>query len=98
MAGCFSSFRCHRKHGRGCTQLKRSIIRCGSGRGHDNNGRGDDHLLPFDGGIDWAAALMATQKIGYDGTLMFEVAAAPSVLAVLDRTRYVRTRFEELLT
>lgn len=64
---------------------------------HDNDGRGDDHLLPFDGKIDWAAALMATQKIGYDGTLMFEVAATASAPTVLDRTRHVRTRFEELL-
>jgi sugar phosphate isomerase/epimerase len=64
---------------------------------HDNHGRGDDHLLPFEGGIDWAAALMATQKVGYDGTLMFEVAAAESALAVLHRTRHVRTRFEELI-
>ncbi len=64
---------------------------------HDNDGRADDHLLPFDGRIDWAAALIATQKIGYDGTLLFEVAAGESADTVLDRTRHVRTRFEELI-
>jgi len=64
---------------------------------HDNHGRTDDHLLPFDGRIDWAAALIATQKIGYDGTLLFEVAAGESAETVLDRTRHVRTRFEELI-
>ena len=64
---------------------------------HDNHGRSDDHLLPFDGAIDWAAALVATQKIGYDGTLMFEVAAGESAHTVLHRTRHVRSRFEELL-
>jgi sugar phosphate isomerase/epimerase len=63
---------------------------------HDNHGRTDDHLLPFDGRIDWAAALIATQKIGYDGTLLFEVAGEPAD-AVLDRTRHVRARFEELI-
>jgi len=32
---------------------------------HDNRGRNDDHLLPFDGTIDWAGALTALQKVGY---------------------------------
>jgi len=64
---------------------------------HDNHGRTDDHLLPFEGGIDWAAALIATQKIGYDGALMFELAAGESAQTVLGRTRHVRTRFEELV-
>ena len=43
---------------------------------HDNGGRKDDHLLPFDGVIDWAELLIAFQKVGYDGTLMLELAAA----------------------
>jgi len=64
---------------------------------HDNGGTSDDHLLPFDGAIDWGAALMATQKVGYDGTLMFELAGAGSPHAVLDRTRHVRARFNELI-
>lgn len=64
---------------------------------HDNRGHTDDHLLPFEGAIDWGAALMATQKVGYDGTLMFEVAGAESPPTVLHRTRHVRTRFEELI-
>ena len=42
---------------------------------HDNRGRTDDHLVPFDGTIDWPAALTAVQKVGYDGTLLFEIAA-----------------------
>lgn len=64
---------------------------------HDNRGETDDHLLPFEGTIDWGAALMATQKVGYDGTLMFEVAGGASPHTVLHRTRHVRTRFEELI-
>ena len=36
---------------------------------HDNRGRTDDHLVPFEGTIDWPAALTAIQKVGYDGTL-----------------------------
>ena len=42
---------------------------------HDNRGRSDDHLLPFDGTIDWAGTLLAVQKIGYDGPFTFEVVA-----------------------
>ena len=42
---------------------------------HDNRGRADDHLVPFEGTIDWPAALTAVQKVGYDGALMFELAA-----------------------
>ena len=34
---------------------------------HDNRGRTDDHLVPFEGTIDWPAALTAVQKVGYDG-------------------------------
>src|SRR5438094_1104742 len=34
---------------------------------HDNNGRTDDHLAPFEGRIDWNAALVTMQKIGYEG-------------------------------
>ena len=41
---------------------------------HDNRGRDDDHLSPFAGSIDWDAAMMETQKIGYEGRLMLEVA------------------------
>ena len=41
---------------------------------HDNSGREDDHLVPFQGTIDWAAALMTMQKIGYDGTYLMELA------------------------
>ena len=38
-------------------------------------GASDDHLVPFDGTIDWPAALTAMQKVGYDGPLMFEIGA-----------------------
>src|SRR4029450_12222606 len=33
---------------------------------HDNHGKKDDHLTPYAGTIDWEAAMMETQKIGYD--------------------------------
>lgn len=63
---------------------------------HDNRGGWDEHLPPFDGTIDWEAALMALQKIGYEGVLMFEVAPdeAPTH-AVLERVRQACARMDE---
>ena len=43
----------------------------------DNGGRGDDHRVPFEGRIDWPAALFATRKVGYEGLWLFEVAGSP---------------------
>jgi sugar phosphate isomerase/epimerase len=64
---------------------------------HDNRGREDDHLPPFEGASDWDAALMALQKVGYEGRLLFEVAGADAPADVLGRTRAARARFEALL-
>jgi sugar phosphate isomerase/epimerase len=65
---------------------------------HDNHGRRDDHLVPFDGTIDWSAAMMGTQKIGYDGTLMFEVGGASAdPVHLLARMAGARARLEESL-
>ena len=63
---------------------------------HDNDGRTDDHRVPFAGRIDWDAAIMETQKIGYDGVLMFEVADTGDPLEVLKRTSKARERLEHM--
>jgi sugar phosphate isomerase/epimerase len=64
---------------------------------HDNGGRTDDHLIPFEGAIDWPAALTAVQKVGYDGPLLFEVAAHGSAKETLVRAHKARQRMERLL-
>ena len=64
---------------------------------HDNDGRADSHLVPFEGQIDWSTTLMAVQKIGYEGTLLFEVADTSTPREVLEKTRRARARFEKLL-
>ena len=64
---------------------------------HDNRGTSDDHLVPYAGTIDWAAALMSMQKIGYEGAWIFEVAHREPPQAVLAETRKARQRFEALL-
>ena len=62
---------------------------------HDNNGKRDDHLVPFSGTIDWDAAMMATQKIGYDGALIMEVGDTGDPLDVLRRSAKARERLEK---
>lgn len=63
---------------------------------HDNDGRKDDHRVPFAGRIGWDAAMMETQKIGYDGVLMFEVADTGDPMEVLKRTVKARERLEHM--
>jgi sugar phosphate isomerase/epimerase len=64
---------------------------------HDNKRKSDDHLAPGEGAIDWPAALMSLQKVGYEGVWMFEVANTSSATAVLAKTEKARRRFDELL-
>lgn len=65
---------------------------------HDNRGRTDDHLMPFDGVIDWPTALMAFQKVGYAGALMLELVAGPDgPTGTLQRAASVRRRMESIL-
>ena len=62
---------------------------------HDNRGTRDEHLAPFDGTIDWAGALIALQKIGYDGTMMLELAGADPAAPALERARRAAARLED---
>jgi sugar phosphate isomerase/epimerase len=64
---------------------------------HDNTRKTDDHLTPGEGAIDWPAALMSLQKIGYEGAWMFEVANTSTPKQVLTKTEAARRRFDELL-
>jgi sugar phosphate isomerase/epimerase len=62
---------------------------------HDNDGKRDDHLVPFAGSIDWDAAMMSTQKIGYDGIFMLEVGDTGDPVDVLRRSVKARERLEK---
>jgi sugar phosphate isomerase/epimerase len=62
---------------------------------HDNGGDRDAHLAPFDGTIDWAGAMTALQKVGYDGTMMLELASADPAAPALDRARRAAARLED---
>ena len=59
---------------------------------HDNRGRNDDHLVPGQGVVDWDAATLAFQKVGYDGAWMFELAVAAERRPVLERARGLARR------
>jgi sugar phosphate isomerase/epimerase len=61
---------------------------------HDNHGRRDEHLTPFEGTIDWTGALTALQKIGYEGTMMLELAGADPSAPALERARQAMARLE----
>jgi sugar phosphate isomerase/epimerase len=63
---------------------------------HDNHGARDEHLPPFDGTIDWPAALIALQKVGYEGTMMLELAGTDAPQRTLARARDARTRLEDI--
>ena len=65
---------------------------------HDNKGKKDEHLVPFDGKINWDMALMTMQKVGYDGTYLMELANTGSPAAVLGQARAARQQFEKLLS
>lgn len=64
---------------------------------HDNRGRHDDHLLPFEGTVDWPAVLTTIQKVGYDGALILEIAAKGSTKETLAKAQQARQRMERLL-
>jgi sugar phosphate isomerase/epimerase len=64
---------------------------------HDNRGKSDDHLVPGYGVIDWDAAVLAFQKVGYEGAWIFELAHAAERRSVLERAIKARERFEVLL-
>jgi sugar phosphate isomerase/epimerase len=64
---------------------------------HDNQGRADDHLLPFEGTIDWPGALTGIQKVGYDGPLVLEIESRGPAKDALKKARHARERMERLM-
>ena len=65
---------------------------------HDNHRLNDEHLAPYLGAIDWDAALMSMQKIGFEGTYLMELANTGSPVDVLEAARRARHQFERALT
>lgn len=63
---------------------------------HDNGGREDEHLLPFEGTVPWPGVVTALQKVGYDGLMMLEVSGRGDTTATLERAVRAAARIEEL--
>lgn len=61
---------------------------------HDARGQ-NHHLVPYAGTIDWDAAMMETQKIGYDGRLILDVAANGDTADTLARCAAARDRLRQ---
>jgi sugar phosphate isomerase/epimerase len=64
---------------------------------HDNHRRNDEHLAPYLGAIDWDAALMSMQKVGFEGTYLMELANTGTPAAVLEQARRARQQFEKAM-
>jgi sugar phosphate isomerase/epimerase len=64
---------------------------------HDNGGHSDDHLVPFDGTIDWPMTLLTLSKVGYRGPLIFEVPDHGDATRTLARAVSARQRIQAIL-
>jgi sugar phosphate isomerase/epimerase len=64
---------------------------------HDNAGRSDDHLVPFDGTIDWTTTLSSVLKFGYRGPLMFELPDHGDAHRTLVKAVAARRRIQAIL-
>lgn len=64
---------------------------------HDNRGMADDHLVPFEGRIDWPTAVMTFQKVGYEGVYMLELANTSTPREVLQKTVDARRRLADIV-
>jgi sugar phosphate isomerase/epimerase len=64
---------------------------------HDNRGRTDDHLVPFEGVLDWPATVMALAKVGYPGPWLFELPDHGDAARVLDGAVGARHRIQAIL-
>jgi sugar phosphate isomerase/epimerase len=61
---------------------------------HDNHGEKDEHLLPYEGEIDWAQAVPDFRSAGGQFPILFELNAERNDPNVLARVREVTDRFD----
>lgn len=63
---------------------------------HDNNKEKDDHLLPFDGNINWEETVRDFRSLDGQFPVLFEVRNEGPEKATLTRLRQVMERLEEI--
>ncbi len=54
---------------------------------HDNHGRGDDHLPPGDGILDWQMIVASLDEVGFRGPIILEIQSASSIPQTLENAR-----------
>ncbi|HTR45829.1 MAG TPA: sugar phosphate isomerase/epimerase family protein [Verrucomicrobiae bacterium] len=64
---------------------------------HDNNGEKDEHLLPWQGTVDWDAALAALMSLPEPPALVLELKERPPGMPGLDQIRATFDKLEEHL-
>ena len=64
---------------------------------HDNAGHSDDHLVPFDGTIDWAMTMYSLLKYDYTGPLIFELPDHGDADRTLAKAVAARARIQAIL-
>ncbi len=57
---------------------------------HDNDGRSDQHLIPFMGNIDWRSFISGLREIGYKGLLTYEAMYYSRNLSINDEGKVIR--------
>jgi sugar phosphate isomerase/epimerase len=62
---------------------------------HDNHGDKDEHLLPYEGTIDWDAALVALAQAPLNPALVMELKEQASAAPTLDQVHAAFDRLEE---
>ena len=63
---------------------------------HDNHGEKDEHLLPFEGQINWAQTVRDFRSAGGQFPILFELNAQRNEPNALARVREVMDRFEDV--
>lgn len=61
---------------------------------HDNNSTSDQHLLPFDGNIDWKQLLTKLKKSGYSGAITLEVVMGDKIYNEVSANEFVLQAIE----
>ncbi len=63
---------------------------------HDNRGEKDDHLVPFEGTIDWSATVRDFRSAGNRFPILFELRSYEPPMTILSRLGQVRERLEAI--
>ena len=91
---CFDIGHAHIEDGVGVS-LETMFDRVATTHIHDNHGEKDEHLLPYDGTIDWDSALGALAKAPEPLPLVLELKEQAATMPTLDQVRAAFDRLEE---